>query len=82
VKLPLERLIPFGEPGDLRLYQPVELCFAHVAELAVLDPPVTAEPDGPSKWSVALDGRALGKVGGYVRPQLSVVEVEQDVRLS
>ena len=35
-----------------------------------------------NKRSVALDGHARGKVGGHVRPQLRVVEVEQYVPLS
>jgi hypothetical protein len=46
VELPLERLISFGEPGDLRVDQPVQLRFAQIPEVTVLDPPLITEPEG------------------------------------
>ena len=82
VELPLERLISLGEPGDLRVDQPVHFCLAQIPEVAVLDPPVITEPEGADEWALALDGHPRGKRLGYVRPQLLVVEVEQFVRLT
>jgi catechol 2,3-dioxygenase-like lactoylglutathione lyase family enzyme len=82
VELPLERFISFGEPGDLRVDQPVELCLAQIPEIAVLDPPVITEPEGADEWTLALDRHPDGKGVRYVRPQLRVVEVEECVRLS
>lgn len=82
VELPLERLLPFGEAGDLRLDQPVQLCLAQIPKVAVLDPPVITEPEGSHEWTLALDGHPRGKRVRHVRPQLGVVEVEQTVRLT
>ena len=82
VELPLERLISFGEPGDLRVDQPVQLRVAQIPEVAVLDPPVMTEPKGADEWTLALDGHPRGKRVRYVRPQLRVVEVAQSVRLT
>jgi hypothetical protein len=82
VELPLERLISFGEPGDLRVDQPIQLCPAQIPEVAVLDPPVITEPEGADEWALALDGGPCGKTLRDVRPQLLLVEVEQSVRLT
>jgi hypothetical protein len=82
VELPLERLISFGEAGDLRVDKPVQLRLAQIPEVAVLHPPVMTEPEGADEWTLALDGHPRGKRVRYVRPQLRVVEVEQCVRLT
>ena len=82
VKLPLERLISLGEPGDLGVDQPVQLRLAQIPEVAVLHPPVRTEPEGADEWILALDGHPRGKRVRHVRPQLRVVEVEQSVRLT
>ena len=78
----MKRLTSFGEPGDLRLDQAVQLCLAQFPEVAVLDPPVITEPERANEWTLALDGHPRGKTVGYVRPQLRVIEVEQCVRIT
>src|SRR5215210_2399731 len=82
VELPLERLTSFGEPGDLRVDQPVQLCLAQIPEVAVLDPPVIPEPEGAEDWTLSLHRHSGGKKVGYVRPQLLVVELEQSLGLT
>jgi hypothetical protein len=82
VELPLERLVSLGEPGDLRLDQPVELRLTQIPEIAVLDPSALTKPKRADEWPFALDRHPRGKRVGHVRPQLRIVEIPQPVRLT